>query len=147
MSSETIGPDHWQLSLYRFDFAQVPVPEFEDYRLSSTDELDRVLDRFADESHLAIGLDELDEDDCHWGSFWVFLTHLRAWIHLMEGPCLTARDPTLSDSSIEEEFLIDNGDSKQVPYRDTLSREQGLGALRVWMSEGKKLDELTWERL
>ncbi len=104
MSSETFGPDHWELSLTRFDFARTPVPEFEDYRLNSTDELNMVLDQFADESHLAIGLHELDEDDCHWGSFWVFLSHSRAWIHLSEGPCLTARDRALSDSSVEEEF-------------------------------------------
>lgn len=147
MSSETFGPDHWELTLSRFDVARMPVVEFEDYRLNSTDELNMVLDPFADESHLAIGLHEFDEDDCHWGSFWVFLNHLRAWIHLSEGPCLTARDRALSDSSLEEEFLIDNGDTKKVPYRDTVSRTQGLRALRVWMSEGKKLAELTWERL
>lgn len=122
-----------------------PGPMSEEKRIRSMQELDNELAFVKDWSVLAIGMTALAEGDTDWGSFWLFLKGERAWVHLIEGMCRTARDPllvTLAEELIE--FVIDTGESIKVRLRDTLSRDQGLKALRHWVAESEELAELRW---
>jgi hypothetical protein len=81
------------------------------------------------------------------GSFWLFLNGDRAWIHLIEGPYFTARDPAASGlPHAIVEFRDDTGSPHPIAVRDTVSRDQGLRALRLWMPHAERLAELTWTR-
>jgi hypothetical protein len=95
---------------------------------------------------LAIGLNCVAEG-ADWGSFLLLLNGERGVVHLMEGPCLTARDPNLrAPGAPSVKFQDDAGVWHDVPFEGTISREQGLRALRHWLPRGEKLPELTWRR-
>jgi hypothetical protein len=57
---------------------------------------------------------------------------------------LTARDPAFAAGKATVMFEDDGGNVHEVPLRDTISREQGLRALRCWMPRAEKWSELVW---
>ena len=104
-------------------------------------------DRLADllsEPILAIGLNCV-ADGADWGHFLLLLSGERALVHLMEGPCVSARDPSLgAPAASSVKFQDDAGFWHEVPFTGTISQQQGLRALRHWLPRGEKLPELEW---
>jgi hypothetical protein len=137
-SDEVADPDFFKLMIARF----APKSKSE-CRIKSVDELDARLTGVLSESMLAIGLACVAEG-ADWGAFLLLLNGERAWVHLMEGPCLTARDPEARGSGASVRFCDDAGVWHEIPLEDTISREQGLRALRHWLPRGDKLPELAW---
>jgi hypothetical protein len=131
----------FQLEITRFGDG----PATEEYEIETVEELDARLGDLAAEPQLALGLcyvfEEADE-----GSFWLFLNGDRAYIHLVDGPCYTAWDPSVEGpAETVITFQDDAGFPHHIPLRKTTAREQGLRALRLWMQGGEKLADLTWE--
>jgi hypothetical protein len=113
-------------------------------RVESPEGLEAHLARYEVEPLWAVGLGYV-EDEADRGSFWLLVRGDRAFIHLMEGPCLSARDPAAiggEDGTVA--FRDDGGNWHEVPPKATVSREQGLRALRHWMTSGEKLPDLDW---
>jgi hypothetical protein len=138
---EVADPDFFELMVARF----TPAPRADECRISTARELDEQLAGVLAEPMLAVGLNCVAEG-ADWGSLLLLLNGERAWVHLMEGPCLTARDPTVSRSGAPVSFRDDAGVWHEVPFEDTIPREQGLRALRHWLPRGEKLPELVWGR-
>jgi hypothetical protein len=136
---EVADPDFFELTIARF----TPKPVVEECRIKTVCELDDRLAEIITEPMLAIGLGCVAED-ADWGHFLLLLNGERSWVHLMEGPCLTARDPSVSGARTLMSFQDDAGVSHEIPFEDTISREQGLRALRYWLPRGEKLPELVW---
>jgi hypothetical protein len=136
---EVADPDYFDLMIARF----TPTPRTEESRIKTVRELDERLAGIMADPILAIGLGCVAED-ADWGHFLLLLNGERARVHLMEGPCLTARDPNVSGSRTLVGFQDDAGVSHLIPFDDTISREQGLRALRHWLPCGEKLPELVW---
>ena len=94
---------------------------------------------------LALEVTPIDSEGGDMGSFWLFLNGDRGWIHLIEGPCFTARDPlTTETSDAAIEFQDEAGFTHHIPLHDTVSREQGFAAIRHWMPHGDRLSGLQW---
>ena len=136
---EVADPDYFDLIIAHF----TPKPRADECRIKTVRELDERLAEIITEPMLAIGLGCVAED-ANWGHFLLLLNGERSWVHLMEGPCLTARDPSVSGSRTLVSFQDDAGVSHEIPFEDTISREQGLRALRYWLPRGEKLPELVW---
>ena len=136
---EVADPDYFELMIARF----TPKPRVGEFRITTMGELDERLAEIMTEPMLAIGLGCVAKD-ANWGHFLLLLNGERAWVHLMEGPCLTARDPSVSGSHSLVAFQDDVWVSHEIPFEDTISREQGLRALRHWLPRGEKLPELVW---
>jgi hypothetical protein len=136
---EVADSDYFDLTIARF----TPKPRADECRIKTVRELNERLAEIITEPMLAIGLGCVAEG-ADWGHFLLLLNGERAWVHLMEGPCLTAHDPSVSGSRTLVSFQDDAGVSHEIPFEDTISREQGLRALRHWLPRGKKLPELVW---
>jgi hypothetical protein len=135
-------PEYFELMIARF----MAEPTTEECRVESLEELDVRLAPVLSEPILTIGLNRVI-DDADWGHFLLLLNGDRAWIHLVDGPCLTGRDPNLRASAAQPVmFQDDAGVWHEVPYDGTLSREQGLAALRHWAPRGEKSAELAWSK-
>ncbi len=144
MPADNLEPEFFELEITRFE----PTPATTEHRIKTVDALDRLLGNFESESELVIGLTAVDPDDCDMGSFWLFLKGERSWAHLTEGACYEARDPAFSGpSQATLEFQDDSGNQHRVPVRHTLSRDQGLKALRHWLPHGERLSELIWSQV
>jgi hypothetical protein len=132
--------DYFELMIARFK----PKLQTEECRIKTGEELDDRLARVLAEPQLAIGLGFV-EDGAGWGYFLLLLNGERAWIHLMEGPCVTGRDSKVALADTRPvRFRDDVGVWHEVPFKDTITREQGVQALRHWLPRGEKLPELTW---
>lgn len=136
---QVAAPDYFELMIARF----TPKPRADELRITTLGELDQCLAHCMTEPMLAIGLSCVAED-ADWGHFLLLMNGERAWVHLMEGPCRTARDPGVNGSRSLVTFEDDGGVSHKIPFEDTISREQGLRALRHWLPRGEKLPELVW---
>jgi hypothetical protein len=136
---EVADPDFFELMIARF----TPKPRAKQCRIKTVGELDERLAGALADPMLAIGLTCVAEG-VDWGSFLLLLNGERAWVHLMVGHCITARDPKIRDTSASVSFLDDAGVWHQMPFEATLSREQGLCALRHWLPRGEKLPKLAW---
>lgn len=136
---EVADPDYFDLMIVRF----TPRPRAHECHVKTLRELDECLAGIMTEPMLAIGLGCVAED-AGWGHFLLLLNGERGWVHLMEGACLTARDPRVSGSRTLVSFQDDVGVSHEIPFEDTISREQGHQALRHWLPRGEKLPELVW---
>jgi hypothetical protein len=133
-------PDFFELMIARF----TPKPRVEECRIKTVKEFDERLAPLIAEPMLAIGLNCIAEG-AGWGSFLLLLSEERALIHLMEGPCLTAHEAGHRFSGAPTvKFLDDAMVWHEVPFERTVSREQGLRALRHWLPRGEKLPELMW---
>ncbi len=135
-------PDDFELVLTRF----APRPVTQTFQIKTVAELDTNLLEVGGEDLLCIGLGCIAEG-ADWGSFWLLLNGTRAYIHLLEGPCLTARDPSevVRDGEVIQ-FPDDGGNWHEVAAANTVSRELGLRAVRHWLPRGEKLPELSWGR-
>jgi hypothetical protein len=133
-------PDYFELSLTRF----APEPVTLTRRIRTVAELDEHLIPAAGEATLCVGLTCVAEE-AEWGAFCLLLGGTRGYVHLQEGPCLTACDPA---SAVPDggsvHFLDDGGNCHEIALRNTVAREQGLRALRHWMPHGERLPELIW---
>ena len=78
-----------------------------------------------------------------WGSFLLLPNGGRAWVHLMEGPCPTARDADLTDTGGSVGLQDDVGVWHQAPFESTISREQRFRASRHRPPRGEKWPGLT----
>jgi len=127
-----------------------PDPETVAHEVGALAELDEHLAGFAAEPLLAVLAtrfyqDEDDEEPCDWGTFSLFLSEKRAWVHLMEGPCFRAVRPAeagQADGPVR--FWLDNGEWRDLPHRDTIPRDVGIEALRRWVLTGERLPDLEW---
>lgn len=136
------GPDYFELTLTHF----TPHPVTESCKIETVAELDEYLLRIAGEKLLSIGVGCI-ADEADWGSCWLFINGDRAHIHLLEGPCVTGRDPSIAEQGGERvRFRDDGGNWHDFEFVDTVSREQGLRALRHWLPRGEKLPELRWDQ-
>jgi hypothetical protein len=131
--------DFFELMIARF----TPNPQVSEWRINTVRELDECLAGLLTEPLLAVGLGCVAEG-ADWGSFLLLLHRERGWVHLMEGACLTARDPSLTGPNGVVRFQDDAGVWHEVAFEETISREQGLQALRHWLPRGDKLPELRW---
>ena len=140
---EMADADFFELLVTRF----TPEPSTEECRIETVQELDERLAPILSEQMLAINLNCVS-DDADWGSFLLLLCGERALIHLMEGPCISARDPSLvAPDASPVRFRDDAGFWHEAPFEHTISREQGLRALRHWLSQGETASELSWTRV
>src|SRR5262245_27018713 len=87
---EVADPDYFELLISRF----TPQATSEESRINTVQELDERLAPVRPEPRLAILLCCVAEE-ADWGSFTLLLNGERALVHLLEGPCFTARDPNL----------------------------------------------------
>jgi hypothetical protein len=141
MSIENVEPDFFELELTSLE----PTRVTRERRIKTVKGLDRALASFRSAAQLVVGLTAVDPDGCDMGSFWLFLNGDRAWIHLTEGACFTARDPAAPRRTrAVMGFHDDGGNTHRVRLHDTVSRDQGLRALRHWLPQGERLPELSW---
>lgn len=139
-TEEIADPDFFELMVTRF----TPSPQSEECRIRTVQELDLQLAPFLEESMLAIGLSCVAEG-AGWGYFLLLVNGARAWVHLMEGRCVTAHDTNLGVKATPlVRFQDDAGVWHEVPFQDTITREQGIRALQHWVPHGEKMPELTW---
>jgi len=125
-----------------------PPVEFEtdEYEVDTPEEVDERLAGVRAEPELVVGVTYIC-DDADEGSFWLFLNGDRGYIHLIDGPCYTARNPAfegLTQGALN--FRDDVGFGHEIELRNTVTRDQGFAALRHWMQGGEQLAELTWEQ-
>ena len=142
METELAEPDDFELVVTGFD----PTPVTRTVRIKTVAELDASLRDREGEELLFVGLSCIAEG-AEWGAFGLFLSGGRAYIHLVEGPCLTARDPSeVVPDGGGVRFRDDGGNWHEFPMAETVSRELGLRAVRHWLPRGDKLPELSWGR-
>jgi hypothetical protein len=143
MSVDNVEPAFFELELTSLE----PLCPTRERRIKTIKGLDRELAQVQSAAQLVVGLTAFDADECDMGSFWLFLNGARAWIHLTEGACFTARAPGAAGRSrATVEFQDDGGTRHRIPLRDTVSRDQGLEALRRWLPHGEKWPGLRWVR-
>jgi hypothetical protein len=136
---ELPDPEYFDLMIARF----TPKLSASECRIRTVRELDERLAETMTEPMLAIGIGCVTKD-ADWDHFLLLLNGDRAWIHLMAGRCITARDPNSLSSQTLVNFQDDAGVSHKIAFQDTVSRDQGLRALRHWLPRGDKLTELVW---
>jgi hypothetical protein len=142
-SVDNVEPDFFEVRITRF----VPGPVTQDWQVKTVKELDRLLSGVESEPQFFLGVGAVDPDGCDMGAFSLFVNGDRAWVHLVEGPCWTARDPSFRGKTrAAVEVLDDGGHGHLIPVRETISRCQGLEAVRHWMPRGEMLPELRWGR-
>jgi hypothetical protein len=143
MPTDNVDPDFFELEITSLQ----PARPTSECRIKTVQDLDRALAGVESAVQLALGVTACDADGGDMGSFWLFLNGDRAWIHLIEGLCFTARDPQATGrSQAIVEFKDDAGHIHRISTSDTVSREQGIEALRRWLPHGEKLPELEWDR-
>jgi hypothetical protein len=111
-------------------------------RVASLTEFDSIVSRCADEQEAVFGL---SCDEGAGGAFYLFVSGDRAWVHLIAGPCCTALSRAVSGPA-EVVFRLDTGERKAVPRDRTVSRKEGLQALRHWFATERQWPELEWVR-
>lgn len=140
---ELADADFFELMVTRF----TPESSTEECQIETLQELDERLATVLSDQMLAINLNCVS-DDADWGSFLLLLCGERALVHLMEGPCISARDPSLSaPGAAPVRFRDDAGFWHEAPFEHTISREQGLRSLRRWLSQRSKAPELLWTQV
>jgi hypothetical protein len=140
---ELADNNYFELMVTRF----LPRPKTEEFHIKTVQELDECLASVLPEHVLTVSLNCVSEE-ADWGSFVLLLCGERALVHLIEGPCLSARDPSLgAGSGRMVKFQDDAGFAHEVPFEHTLAREQGLKALRLWLPRGERLTELPWTQV
>ena len=117
-TSELIDdPDYFTLVLTRF----TPRPKAEESRINSVTEFDEKLAPVQAEPLLFVGLSCMAEG-AEGGAFSLFLSGDRAWIHLMEGRCLTGKDPeSVRHGPDTVRFQDDGGNWHDLALSDTVS--------------------------
>jgi hypothetical protein len=139
-SSDPAAPDFFEMVVTQF----TPKRATSVWRINTLDQLDGHLATVLSVPTLAIGVACVAEG-CDWGTFTLLLTDRRAWVHLMEARCVTARVPSSGARDASRiRFLDDAGHPHEIPLADTVPREQGIQALRHWSPSGAKLPLLTW---
>jgi hypothetical protein len=106
-------------------------------------EFDSIISRCAEEREVVVGL---ICDKGAGGAFYLFVNGNRAWIHLTQGPCYTAVGQAVSEPA-EVVFRLDTGETRAVPIGRTVSRQEGLNALRHWFATEQQWSELEWVRV
>jgi immunity protein Imm1 of predicted polymorphic toxin system len=106
-------------------------------------DFDAAIQRYDGEGEVVFGL---VGDEGAWGAFYLFVSGDRAWVHLTAGPCCTARSRVAPEPAEPLVFRLDNGEQRAVPADQTVSREQGLRALRHWLCTGQPWPGLEWVR-
>ena len=141
MPTQNVEPDFFEAAVTRFE----PVKETKEFEIKSVKDLDRLWTSFASEKQLVVCVTAIDADGCDMGTFGLFLNRDRAWIHLTEGACHTARDSDFSPQDrTEVVFRDDAGREHRIPSHKTTSRDLGIKALRHWLPNGERLPELSW---
>jgi hypothetical protein len=136
---------HFSVQIARLRGSRPTEFETEEYDVDSPEEFDERLADFRAEPELVVGVTYVYDEGGE-GSFWLFLNGDRGYIHLIDGPCYTARNPAfegLTQGALT--FRDDVGFPHEIELRNTVTRDQGLAALRHWMQGGEQLSELTWE--
>ena len=117
-------------------------------RLKGVGELDEVLATLDARAFSVVLLTRILRDgaeECDNGSFGLSVTAGRAYIHLCDGGCSTAREPVAGDGTgATVQVMLDNGEFIDVPRRDTVRYEDGAAAIRHWMASGAQLPRLSW---
>jgi hypothetical protein len=139
MSDDADGPD-FLLEVTRF----VPDPLAESYSIKSEEDLESALEAYETEDTLVVAL---ACDEGAGGAFFLFLAEERACIHLTEGPCWTAAEHTPSREAQPVSFRMDNGERLEVIVEQTVTRKQGIEALRQWYRTGERTLELDWRKV
>jgi hypothetical protein len=79
------------------------------------------------------------------GNFYVWCNAKRALIELREHCehyAIDPQQPPVHDQEVG--FRNEDGSSISVPYRQTVSRDQALAALRFWLPAQQRTPELAW---
>ena len=118
-----------------------PAPTTDTLPIATVAELDAALGRFDGERELVLGL---VCDGGAGGAFFLFVSGDRGWVHLTAGPCRTASGWAGPEPAGAVVFRLDTGDRRVVPADRTVSREQGLRALRHWFLTEQLWPELEW---
>jgi hypothetical protein len=111
----------------------LPVPALADF--------DDTVRRYEAEPELVFGL---VCDGGAGGAFYLFINGDRGWIHLTAGSCHTAHGRVEPQSVEPVVFRLDTGRRQAVPADQTVSRQEGLRALRHWFCTEKPWPELDW---
>lgn len=111
--------------------------------VASLAELDSIINQCADEQEVVFGL---DCDEGAGGAFYLFVSGDRAWVHLTQGPCYTALGRVVSEPA-EVVFRLDTGEKRIVQMSRTVSRQEGLQALRHWFATEQQWPKLEWVRV
>lgn len=118
-----------------------PAPVTEAFPVASLAELDAIVRRHDGEREVVFGL---DCDGGAGGAFWLFLAGERGWIHLTAGGCSTARGRDATAATGLVAFRIDTGEQREIAAGRTVSRTQGVQALRHWFCTEQQWSELEW---
>lgn len=119
----------------------VPAPVTESFPVASVADLDAALGRYSSAPEVVFGL---VCDEGAGGAFFLFVAGGRGWVHLTAGPCRTARGPDTWGGTGLVAFRLDTGERREVAADRTVSREQGVQALRHWFCTGQQWPELVW---
>jgi hypothetical protein len=109
--------------------------------IESLADLDAAIDEHGDVQDVVFGL---AADEGAGGAFYLFVSGDRAWVHLTAGPCLTARVHARPERDAPVLFRLDTGETRTVPADQTVSREQGVTALRHWFRTEQPWPDLEW---
>ena len=120
-------------------FAPDPVTESQPVALRT--EFDAAVGRYDAEREVVFGL---VCDEGAGGAFYMFVAGGRAWVHLTAGPCVTARSRGTARAAGVVVFRLDTGERREVEADRTVSREQGMQALRHWFCTEQQSPELAW---
>jgi hypothetical protein len=118
-----------------------PTPVTESFPVASLADLDAAIGRCAGEPEAVFGL---VCDEGAGGAFFLFVAGGRGWVHLTAGPCRTARSRDASAATGSVAFRLDTGERREVAADRTVSRKQGVQALRHWFLTEQQWPELVW---
>jgi len=90
----------------------------------------------------------LDRDDFQTGGVWAHFSGLRAWVAHFDFPggCDAYAQSTRGLGRLPERigFRIDNGQVDEVHKSWTITRDEGLQALKYFLLHGERLPRLKW---
>jgi hypothetical protein len=130
----------FELQVTRF----TPVVATDTLPVATLADFDATVRRYDGEQEVVFGL---VADGGAGGAFYLFVSGARGWVHLTAGPCRTARGRAASGQSEAVVFRLGNGDRRVIPADQTVSREQGLRALRHWFRTEQPWPDLAWRRV
>lgn len=80
-----------------------------------------------------------------WGNFYLWCNPERALIELHEHCEHFATDPRLQPGGGRDvSFRDEDGSTFSVPFRQTVSRDQAIAALRFWLPDQQHTPDLVW---